>query len=258
MIDSRIFRWLLGVLSLALVGGLFGGTAALAQTAAVDLELVLAADGSGSIDYEELKLQRDGYARAITSPRVIEAIQFGPRGRIAIAYVEWGSPTSQHTIVDWTIIKDRESSERFAAALRTSPRQATGYNSISNAIVYSADLIHGNDIESIRKIIDVSADAGNFGGQPLAFVRDTTVASGITINALAIARPGSTRPGGGGRGYPTLEDYFANEVIGGPGSFVVVADENTSFADAVFRKLILEIAGRRDGARRQRAAAVGP
>ena len=245
------------VLALIFVGGLFGAAAARAQSVAVDLELVLAADGSGSIDYEELKLQRDGYARAITSQRVIEAIQFGPRGRIAIAYVEWGSPASQHTIVDWTIIKDRDSAERFASALRARPRRATGYNSISNAIVYSADLIHGNDIASIRKIIDVSADAGNFGGAPLALVREATVASGITINGLTIARPGSTRPGGGGRGYGTLEDYFANEVIGGPGSFVVVAGEDTSFADAVFRKLILEIAGR-DGKDNEKAAALVP
>lgn len=256
-VGSRILVFVLGVLALALVWGLFGAAAARAQSVAVDLELVLAADGSGSIDYEELKLQRDGYARAITSRRVIEAIQFGPRGRIAIAYVEWGSPTSQHTIVDWMIVKDRETAERFASALRTRPRQATGYNSISNAIVYSADMIHGNEIASIRKIIDVSADAGNFGGQPMAVVREAAVASGITINALSIARPGSTRPGGAGRGYATLEDYFANEVIGGPGSFVVVADENTSFADAVFRKLILEIAGDsgRDG---KKAAALAP
>ena len=95
-VGSRVLVWLLGVF----VWGLVGAAAAVAQSVAVDLELVLAADGSGSIDYEELKLQRDGYARAITSRRVIEAIQFAPRGRIAIAYVEWGSPASQHTIVE--------------------------------------------------------------------------------------------------------------------------------------------------------------
>ena len=87
---------------------------ALSQSAAVDLELVLAADGSGSIDDAELALQREGYADAISSRKIVEAIQFGPRGRIAVAYVEWGSPASQHTIVDWTIIEDKESAGRFA------------------------------------------------------------------------------------------------------------------------------------------------
>ncbi len=238
------------ILLILSLGGLIGRPA-LSQSAAVDLELVLAADGSGSIDDAELALQREGYAAAISSRKIIEAIQFGARGRIAVAYVEWGSPASQHTIVDWTLIEDEASARRFADALRSAPRQAAGYNSISNAIIYSSDLIHGNEITSTRKIIDISADAGNFGGQPLELVRRIAVDSGITINGLAIARPGSSRPRGAGRGYATLEEHFAHDVIGGPGAFVIVADGNTSFADAVFRKLILEIAGRapRDGIR---------
>jgi hypothetical protein len=212
-----------------------------AQDRAVDLELVLAADGSGSIDDDELRLQRDGYGQAMMHPRVLEAIQFGPRGRIAVAYVEWGAPDSQHTIVDWTIISDRASAARFAQALVDAPRAAFGYNSISNALVYAADLIHSNDIASIRQIIDVSADAGNIGGIAIDLARDTVVQSGITINGLAIARGGG-RPSGANRGYGTLENYFAQVVIGGAGAFVVVAGEELSFAEAVQRKLILEIA----------------
>jgi len=56
----------------------------------VDLELVLAADGSGSIDDEELRLQREGYARAVAHPSVQSAIKSGFLGKIAIAYIEWG------------------------------------------------------------------------------------------------------------------------------------------------------------------------
>lgn len=212
------------------------------QDRTVDLELVLAADGSGSIDDDELRLQREGYGQAMMHPRVLEAIQFGPRGRIAVAYVEWGAPESQHTIVDWTIISDLVSATRFAQALIEAPRAAFGYNSISNALTYSADLIKSNDIASIRRIIDVSADSGNFGGIPIELARDTVVQSGITINGLAIGRPGSGRPTGGNRGYGTLENYFAQVVIGGAGAFVVVAGEELSFAEAVQRKLILEIA----------------
>jgi len=212
-----------------------------AQNRSVDLELVLAADGSGSIDDDELRLQREGYGQAMMHPRVLEAIQFGPRGRIAVAYVEWGAPDSQHTIVDWTFISDRASAARFARALVDAPRAAFGYNSISNALVYAADLIHSNDIASIRRIIDVSADAGNIGGIAIELARDTVVQSGITINGLAIARGGG-RPSGANRGYGTLENYFAQVVIGGAGAFVVVAGEELSFAEAVRRKLILEIA----------------
>ena len=40
----------------------------------VDLLLVLAADVSYSVDAQKFKLQREGYARAITSPVVLKAI----------------------------------------------------------------------------------------------------------------------------------------------------------------------------------------
>ena len=92
----------------------------------VDLELVLAADGSGSIDDEELRLQREGYARAVRNPRVLELLTGGIHGRSVIAFVEWGSAESQHTIVDWMVIDGPESAAAFEAALIDAPRQALG------------------------------------------------------------------------------------------------------------------------------------
>lgn len=205
----------------------------------VDLELVLAADGSGSIDDEELRLQREGYARALAHPRVQAAIKSGFLGKIAVAFVEWGGPESQHTIVDWMVIDSPEAAAEFGEELRAAPRAAFSYNSISNAIAYSQNLIETNDYEGTRRIIDVSADAGNIGGQPLAITRTRALQAGITINGLAISRPGSTRPFRA----LNLEAHFATEIIGGPGAFVVTVDETISFADAVVKKLVLEIAG---------------
>lgn len=205
----------------------------------VDFELVLAADGSGSIDDEELRLQREGYARAIAHPRVLSAIGSGFLGKIAIAYMEWGAPESQHTIVDWTIIEDPETAAAFGKKLVAAPRAAFGFNSISNAIVYSRNLMETNDYAGLRRIIDVSADAGNIGGIPLTVARAQALAAGITINGLAISRPGSTRPFRG----ISLEAHFAAAVVGGPGAFVVTVDKTISFADAVIKKLVLEIAG---------------
>lgn len=205
----------------------------------VDLELVLAADGSGSIDDEELRLQREGYARAVAHPSVQRAIKSGFLGKIAIAFVEWGAPESQHTIVDWTIVDGPESAAAFGKKLVAAPRAAFGFNSISNAITYSQNLIEFNDYAGLRRIIDVSADAGNIGGMPLPVARAQALSAGITINGLAISRPGSTRPVRG----ISLEAHFATEVVGGPGAFVVTVDETLSFADAVIKKLVLEIAG---------------
>ncbi len=205
----------------------------------VDVELVLAADGSGSIDNDELALQRRGYAEAITSAEVLAAIGAGPVGAIAITYVEWGGAASQHTIVDWHVVRDAASAAVFADKLVSSPRQAYGYNSISGAIAYAADRIRENGYEGLSKVIDVSGDGPQIGGPPLAPARAAALAEGITINGLVIARPGGGVRGPGGM---SLSEHYARDVIGGPASFVMVAEGTGRFADAVRRKLIQEIA----------------
>jgi hypothetical protein len=206
----------------------------------VDVELVLAADGSGSIDDDELKLQRDGYADALASAQVQSAIARNAIGAIAVAYVEWGGPFSQHVIVDWHRISDRASAEAFGAKLRTAPRQARGYNSISAAIDFSVHLIETNSFNGLRKVIDVSGDGPHMGGRPVETARDEAVARGFTINALAIQRPGGGFRGPGGL---PLAEHYRQSVIGGSRAFVEIADGNRSFADAVRVKLVLEIAG---------------
>ncbi len=205
----------------------------------VDLELVLTADGSGSIDDGELALQRRGYAEALTHPQVLNAIRGGFRQAIAVAYVEWGAPDSQHTIVDWMKISDPQSAKAFAERLIAEPRQAYGYNSISAAIDYSANLIRTNQYTGSRKIIDVSGDGPQIGGRPLSSARGEAVLSGIIINALVV-----DSPGGGHRGPlgEPLVDHYRNDVIGGTGAFVMTAQRRRDFAIAVRRKLILEIA----------------
>lgn len=205
----------------------------------VDVELVLAADGSGSIDDDELALQRRGYAEAITSAEVLGAIGSGPVGAIAITYVEWGGAASQHTIVDWHVVRDAASAAVFADKLVSSPRQAYGYNSISGAIAYAADRIRENSYEGLSEVIDVSGDGPQIGGPPLAETRAAALAEGITINGLVIARPGGGVRGPGGM---SLSEHYARDVIGGPASFVMVAEGTGRFADAVRRKLIQEIA----------------
>jgi hypothetical protein len=231
--EMAMLRW---VAALAVSVVLAGSAAA----EPVDLELVFAADGSGSIDEDELRLQRRGWAEALTSKDVLAGIKDGPTGAIAVAYMEWGGPQSQVLIVDWHVIRDEASARVFADKLVRAPRGAVGYNSISNAIDFSVRLVERNAHEGTRKIIDVSGDGPNMGGRPLEAARAEALAKGFTINALAIRRPGG-RPGGP-FGMP-LEDYYARDVIGGPGAFVEVADETRPFAVAARRKLLTEVAG---------------
>jgi Protein of unknown function (DUF1194) len=205
----------------------------------VDVELVLAADGSGSIDDDELKLQRDGYADALASPEVLGAIARNAIGAIAVAYIEWGGPFSQHVIVDWHRISDHASAQAFGQKLRAAPRQARGYNSISAAIDVSVHLTETNSFQGLRKVIDVSGDGPHMGGRAVELARDEAVAKGFTINALAIQRPGGGFRGPGGL---PLAEHYRQSVIGGPRSFVEIADGTRTFTDAVRVKLVLEIA----------------
>ena len=221
------------------------GPPASAQQQPVDVELVLAADGSGSIDDAELRMQRTGYAEAITSPQVLDAIRSGYIGAIAVAYIEWGGPSSQHTIVNWTVVRDEASARAFADALLAAPRAAVGYNSISGAIDYAAGLIRGNAFEGTSKIIDVSGDGPQIGGRPVELARDEAVVAGITVNALVVATPGGGFRGPGGM---PLDEHYERDVIDGSGAFVMVAEDRGRFAEAILKKMVLEIAGRPDGA----------
>lgn len=228
-------RHLLG--AAALVFGTLGGAQAAER---VDLELVFLADASRSIDDVENTLQRQGYATAITDPEVLSAIAQGYRQRIAVTYVEWGNEAEQMVIVPWTVIDGRDSALGFAQALLERPRRAFGMNAIGSALDAAHTLIETNDIEGDRKVIDFSGDSANsFGGVPMAGARAAALAGGITINGLAILCRGECT------GRPVaydLEAAFASDIIGGPGSFVITADQNRKFAEAVRKKLLLEIA----------------
>ena len=213
--------------------------AAVGAAEKVDVELVLAADGSGSIDEEEFKLQRRGYARAITHQLVLNAIKGGEHQKIAVLYIEWGAPDSVETIVDWAIVKDPATAKAFAEKLIAAPRKVWGYNSISAAIAKATQEIETNAFAGERKIIDVSGDGPQMNGPPLPLVREQALKAGITINGLVIAaRGGVVRRV---RGEP-LDVHYRRDVIGGQGAFVMVADEKTPFEQVILQKLVREVA----------------
>jgi hypothetical protein len=208
----------------------------------VDLELVMLADASGSIDDTEIQFQRQGYAQAIMHPDVLAAIKKGTLQKIAVTFVEWGDDTSQEVVVGWTVIDVLASAETFAKALLKPPRLAFGSNAIGSALAFAHKLIKTNKLDGLRKVIDFSADsANNWNGPPIAEVRQIVLADRITINGLAIL----CRTCDTGRPIAyNLEKAFKDQIIGGPGSFVITADSKAKFAEAVRRKLVLEIAMR--------------
>lgn len=210
----------------------------------VDLELVLAADVSRSVDEVEFQLQRQGYAAALTDRRVMMAIRSGPIGKIALSMFEWSGEFAQRVLIDWMVVSDEESAAFAAERLLTQPRPFAERTAIGVALEYAISMFPRNPHRGARRTIDLSGDGTNTNGILPSIVRDRAVAAGITINALVILSPEPmpwnpmhTHPPGG------LQLYFEKNVIGGPGAFAMVVDDHKTFVQAMASKLVKEIAG---------------
>ncbi|MFM9941541.1 MAG: DUF1194 domain-containing protein [Hyphomicrobiaceae bacterium] len=209
----------------------------------VDLLLVLAADISRSVDARKFKLQREGYAAALTDPKVIKAIQSVPTGRIAICFVEWSGASAQAVVVEWTVVGTAAEARALADRIVAAPRLFNERTAIGAAIDFSVRQIERSPIKAPRHVIDVSGDGTNNIGRDVVQARDEALAKGITINGLAIlsdvplpSNPAHTHPPGG------LLKYYQDNVIGGPGAFALAAEGHEAFGQLIINKLIKEIA----------------
>lgn len=230
------FAWLIMLLGILL--------SAPARAEDVDVALVLVTDVSRSITDDEFKLEKEGYAAALTSPQVIAAIKGGAYGAIAVAYVEFASSFEVKNVIDWTIVRDAASAQDFAARLASAPRSFWGRTAISSGIDRGVQLLAESGVNAARRVIDVCGDGTNNAGREVQQSRDEAVAQGIVINGLAIINDNPVpwafahvQPPGG------LANYYRENVTGGPGSFVLEVRDFAKFGEAMTRKLVMEIAG---------------
>lgn len=210
------------------------------QVIEVDLELVLAVDVSHSMDLEELRLQRDGYAAAFSHPVIIKALASAPIGKAAILYVEWGGLDKTRIVVDWTLIRAPEDALKVARILSSKPVGNLRGTSISGVLKAAGGWLDENDFDGTRRVIDISGDGPNNDGPPVQDVRRDLARMGIEVNALPLM---INEPAG----YFTIADldrYFEDCVITGESSFVLPVHSMELFADSLLIKLVLEIAGR--------------
>ncbi len=219
----------------ALVLGLSWIAPASAQTQALpatDILLVLAVDASGSVNQTRFELQRRGYADAFRSQQVLSAIEGGSTRSIAVTMVQWTGPAMQVQVVPWTLVKDAGSAQALADAIERAPRQLFGGGtSISGAIDHAMLILPNAPYRGLKRVIDISGDGSNNRGRDVREARDEAVKAGVVINGLPIVSLEFD-----------LDKYYFNNVIGGPGAFIVPADSYDNFAQAVLRKLVLEIA----------------
>lgn len=201
----------------------------------VDLELVLAVDGSASVDFEEFRLQMIGFATAFRDPGIIDGITSGRHGRIAVALMLWSGRDAPVAGVGWHLISDRSTADRFARALLHMPRAVRpGATAINYALLEALHQLDDNGYKGTRQVIDLSADGkeNNLVDSlaPIDIGRREAIARNVTINGLPIMTD-----------EPDLEHYFRRTIIGGPGAFLIRADDYTDFGRAIRVKLLREI-----------------
>ena len=253
-------RWHVSIAALVVVGGLglsamllagraevnaaplAGGVLADKETTpSVDIELVLAVDVSYSMDMDELAVQREGYAQAITSKEFLQALKAGPNGKISLTYFEWAASSDQKIIVPWRVIDGPEAADAVAQDILKTPVRRASRTSISGAINFATHLLDEDPHRGLRRVIDISGDGPNNNGGSVTDARDAAVEKGIVINGLPIMVKDPT--------YSTmdienLDFYYEDCVIGGPGSFVVSIKDRDKFKEAIRTKLVLDVAGR--------------
>jgi len=211
-----------------------GAGTARAEAQAVDLELVLAVDASGSVDDDEYRLQLQGIASALRDPAVLEAIRSGPLGRIAVNLLIWAEPKVPKDQTGWQVIGSADEAAAFAGQVAGFPRWQIGGTGIGDGVAWALRSLDGNGLEALRKVVDVSGDGEET--TPRDFVvtmseaRAMAVARGVTINGLAITNEDRN-----------LQAWYRAHVQVGTGSFVMSVGNYQDFALAMRRKLIREI-----------------
>ncbi len=219
--------WIAAVLLLLLLPG----TPSARAERPVELELALAVDASASISGGALEFQLRGHAAAFRDERLIQAVEAAGGRGIGVALVEFSSPGATEVLVPWTLVRDAAEARAFADRVEAVRRpQRQGSTAIGGAIDSIRPLFAENGFRGPRQVIDVVSNGFSNSGPMVEGARDRAVEAGITINALAILDE-----------YDWLEAYFAESVIGGPGSFVRTAETRESFAEALVQKLIDEI-----------------
>jgi hypothetical protein len=211
--------------------GLCGAAMAAPPDGKAGVALVLALDGSASITTGDLEFQLQGHAAAFRDPAVADALASGTRVTLAV----YSGPNSLRVLIPWTALNKPEDAGRFADRIDALPRGFQGDSTaIGSAIVEAAKLFdpskmdHG--VKAPRQVIDIVSNGFSNSGIDPADARDRVTKRGIVINGLAILDE-----------FPWLEEYFEENVIGGPGSFAKSAMDKDSFVAALRQKLILEM-----------------
>ena len=196
---------------------------------ACDVALALTVDVSGSVDPREYRLQMDGLARALDDGDVREALK---SAEAQVAVMQWSGSNRQKVVTPWSSAATDADIDRLVEALKTTPRAYRHFSTAIGDAILAAAVLHVQIAgRCARAVIDVSGDGRSNEGATLADMRRSLAGTAITVNGLAIEKDDTD-----------LSTYYREEMITGPGAFVVAASDFDDYARAIRRKLLREIA----------------
>ena len=201
----------------------------------VDVALVLALDGSDSVDAREYQLQQQAIAYALRDREVLNA--FARAGTVAVAVIVWGDARHPVDDIDAVTIRDGRDAERLARAVERQPRRARGTTGLGAGLAAALNRLTAMGCAH-RSVVNVSGD-GKETIMPrrqrieetAEQARNRAQAWDVTINALVIS--GAT---------PGLARYYAQKIITGPEAFVMEIASYDDINQALKRKLMREVA----------------
>jgi Protein of unknown function (DUF1194) len=230
--ESPNMRWLVAALAL-----LLPSAASAESPEAVDVAIVVALDRSESIDQGEARAEIDGLIYTLTNSRFMRVVASGPHGRIALSVVAWSSFGRSAVLLPWSVVAGPVDCAQAASilALDYERQRTTRYGSQTD-VAFAIDLgikeLEHLPWPATQRVINVVADGVSNIGRVATVDRDRAIKRGITVNGLIMGR---------GSAIEVLSRYFKSEVIGGPSAFMQVSRSNEEFAEAMLRKMLLEM-----------------
>jgi Ca-activated chloride channel homolog len=195
----------------------------------VERAIVFAVDGSASVTYDEFGLIAGGIAAALRDP----AVAAGLTGSSILSLLLWSGAGQQDIITGWSRIASAGDLEDFADSVDNMPRTVkAGATAIGEALLAALTLLAQVPAIPKHSIVNVIGDGRSNDGIAPGPIRDRMAAADITINGLCILHE-----------EPDLMASYTEEVIGGPGAFVVTCKEYRDFTEAMRQKLTREIKG---------------
>lgn len=208
------------------------GTAAAAECR---LALALAVDVSRSIDAADYAIQTDGLAAALEDPDIRRAI-FGPEGDVALAVYYWSGSGHHQLVQDWIVLDGPLALDTAIWAVRRAERPEVRLpTALGEALVFGASVMAAAP-PCARRVLDVAGDGRNNEGISVLAAYDRVDFGDVVVNALAV-----------GEHEQGVAQYFADELIRGPGAFVELAPRQTDYPLAIRRKLLRELEGPKIG-----------